>query len=74
MRKQYFITWSETKNKVTTHYIQVRYGDSVKEVKEQMVSEQAYRHQIKKPFMFFLKVTLSRPYDAGLRHLGHFYF
>ena len=74
MTKQYYITWSETRNKITTDYVRLRYGRTVKEVKEQMALEQSYRKQIKKPYMFFLKVSLSRPYDAARRHLGHFYY
>ena len=74
MTKQYYITWSETRNKMTTDYVQPRYGRTVKEVKEQMVLEQSYRKQIKKPYMFFLKISLGRPYDSERRHLGRFYY
>ena len=74
MTKQYYITWSETKNKVTTDYVQLAYGKTVKDVKAQLMEEQNYRRQTKRPFMFHLKVSLSRPYNVDRLRLGHFYY
>lgn len=76
MQRAYYVTWTERKNKVVTDYILCNvYGNSAKEVRQRLVmEEQSYRMNNKKPFMFYLTVSASRPCDAARRKRGHLYY
>lgn len=76
MKREYYVTWTECRNKVTTHYILCGvYGNSVKEVRNRLVmEEQQFRMNNKKPFMFHLTVSAHRPIDAATRKKGHLYY
>lgn len=76
MNRPYYVTWSETRNRVTTDYILCDvYGPSARAVKARIVEEeQNERRNRGLPFMFFLTVTAHRPADAARRKRGHLYY
>lgn len=76
MKRMYYVTWTEVRNKVATDYILCNVpANNAKELRERLVlEEQSYRKANKKPFMFFLRVSASRPYDAARRVRGHLYY
>lgn len=76
MKRMYYVTWTEIRNKVVTDYILCNVpANNAKELRERLVAEeQMYRKDHKKPFMFYLRVSASRPCDAARRVRGHLYF
>lgn len=76
LKREYYVTWTEQKNRVRTDYIICGvYGSSAKEVRNRLVmEEQQHRMNNKKPYMFYLTVSASRPEDAATRKKGHLYY